>query len=171
MTWDVVAALSVLLGVDLSYDPRYYDALQRVAVRGEVAALSPDCVDGADLVRARLLEAATWPPTAHRHVLAPGGDATRCALSLIREQRARLDDAYWLHPHQRSIIEVAREELAWRYRVWDALDDAHIFDAQASSYFVRQKLQAVRELIGEDRFWLGAMPSPVPEGLYRRVAP
>lgn len=56
-----------------------------------------------------------------------------------------------------EVLEAQRKHCDWLYRAWDTLDDARVYKGAP---WAIEHLIRLRELIGEDNYRRGLMPSP-----------
>lgn len=79
----------------------------------------------------------------------------RACMTVNREYQQALHRHRLLFPDQ---CHAELEEACKLYRVWDAIDDCHSSDKET----VQLALIKLKETLGEDAFWRGEVPPPVP---------
>lgn len=145
------------------------DAVHQTAVNWEimdpretryVMATREDFEPDLNLLRKRLCELADAPRLSDCRRL-PDRRTVNELIKFNREYRKNLEDRQVWEADRSDILHAAMQETDRLYRQWDA-----VRDAQCDFYYVtvrRTALKKLRDVIGQDAFLAGQMPSYVPE--------
>jgi hypothetical protein len=149
--------------------------LQELAVHWEILdprevryilARPDDLVSDLNLVRRRF-QALADAPTLNDCQRFPNRDAVNELLSFNRAYRQHLGLRQPMELARWWDLRTALQETDHLYQVWD-----NVRDARCEYYYVtvrRQALKKLREMIGEDAYYTGQMPPPVPIWRFREV--
>jgi hypothetical protein len=149
--------------------------LQELAVHWEILdprevryilARPDDLVSDLNLVRRRF-QALADAPTLNDCQRFPDRDAVNELLSFNRAYRQHLGLRQPMELARWWDLRTALQETDHLYQVWD-----NVRDARCEYYYVtvrRQALKKLREMIGEDAYYTGQMPPPVPIWRFREV--
>jgi hypothetical protein len=149
--------------------------LQELAVHWEILdprevryilARPDDLVSDLNLVRRRF-QALADAPTLSDCQRFPDRDAVNELLSFNRAYRQHLGLRQPMELARWWDLRTALQETDHLYQVWD-----NVRDARCEYYYVtvrRQALKKLREMIGEDAYYTGQMPPPVPIWRFREV--
>jgi hypothetical protein len=121
--------------------------------------LGMDPVGDLETIRGRYVQFAT-APLLHEARRFPDRTFVCEALALNRAYRLRLTERLGVDLIHADQIHATIQETDRRYEVWDA-----VRDARCDYYYVtirRQSLSLLRDLIGDESFYLGRLPSVVP---------
>lgn len=120
-------------------------------------------MDPSALLLALLLTGPPWPepdPLAADLLRFPGPEAVRLEMRRAWEYRKRVDQAAEALGWPAEVKEDYLDRLMWLREPWDLLESLH--DTCSQSAHRRTLLRRLRERLGPDLWWAGAVPSALP---------
>jgi hypothetical protein len=88
------------------------------------------------------------------------------ARDLNRRFLARMEAERCVRLHRAADYDLVIGETNWLYQAWDKLDDAQLMTTEENRW---QALEELRQLIGNEAFFTGTMPPPVPIWRFREI--
>jgi hypothetical protein len=107
------------------------------------------------------------PPLADRHRF-PSRDVASRAMQFNRTYRRHVELRQMWELHRWWYWQEVRNETDYVYRCWDYLHAAQGGEGGDESYW-RRSLMRLRDLIGDEAYYLGAMPPPAPVWRFHSV--
>lgn len=165
--WKFVAYFLILwpdtIPVPSHVDESIFRGLQQASIELDLASKDEHWVDNfrTEVNYAR----STWelcrgcPPSRTEHMFPISFEAAAVYCSAAERWDKHLTMIWETQSWQHDAVNVALADSTWRWEAWLALRSVKGSDSTSAK---RQALGELRRLIGEERFWNGIMPAPVP---------